>query len=120
MNKSEIRKLDRSKDVLSSGEHEGFQYVTGHNGIQFRVGYVCIHKGHPWSKQGIYDIETDVHGGLTYAEKSNPYHPLKANEWWIGFDCGHAWDAPDKSLPPGNLKDLEREFLEAFEPLESL
>lgn len=37
----------------------------------------------------------DVHGSLTYANGGNGY-PVEGDEWWLGFDCGHANDSPEK------------------------
>ena len=41
----------------------------------------------------------NVHGGVTYASdgKESKY-PVESDLWWIGFDCGHAGDAPDLDL----------------------
>lgn len=47
-------------------------------------GYVKIPDGCP-IKHGTYDVDVDVHGGITYNVKEDGEH-------WIGFDCGHCED----------------------------
>lgn len=68
-------------------------------------GYVGVPESHAAFGKGYYDVEVDVHGGLTFADRCNP-HPEgdhrgichieegAANKtvWWLGFDCAHAWD----------------------------
>jgi hypothetical protein len=68
-------------------------------------GYVAVAEGHPWFEQDYDDVRPypDVHGGLTYAdfcqqgpEESSICHVPEPGQpdrvWWLGFDCGHAWD----------------------------
>lgn len=69
-------------------------------------GYVAIPPGHPWYGKEHDDLEPypEVHGGLTYSdfcqqtddEAVGVCHVPSAGRpekvWWIGFDCGHAWD----------------------------
>src|SRR5581483_4397121 len=46
------------------------------------------------------DIEADVHGGLTFGHPDVPCDKGQPDDgYWIGFDCAHAGDAPDPSLP---------------------
>jgi hypothetical protein len=68
-------------------------------------GYVGVSEGHPWFGVHRNDIddEISVHGGLTYSdfceegdEAHTICHVTEPGEpdrlWWLGFDCGHAWD----------------------------
>ena len=61
-------------------------------------GYVGVAAGHPAYGLGYGDVDVEVHGGLTYAEKCSPpiCHvpaPGEPDEvYWFGFDCGHAFD----------------------------
>lgn len=88
------------ENVLAKGEHRGFEWVIVHNGIGHRCGYVRVPKGHAWHGKGYYDISPDVHGGLTFAQADEPCDKAGADDaWWVGFDCAHAGDAPDPSLP---------------------
>ena len=66
-------------------------------------GYVGVTEDHPWFGKDYDDVEADVHGGLTFAglcqegpEDQTVCHIPGPGEpdriWWLGFDCGHAWD----------------------------
>ncbi len=69
-------------------------------------GYVGVEQGHPffevWYGDGPED-EVAVHGGLTFSaacqegpEATTICHVPEPGEsdhvWWLGFDCGHAFD----------------------------
>lgn len=86
------RRLDR-------GSLEGFEYEIVHNLSGYRCGYLRVTLGHPWFGKDYNDIDVDVHGGLTFSErgKACTTHDGK-DEWWVGFDCAHAFDAPDLEL----------------------
>jgi hypothetical protein len=93
-------KVDRPEDVLSEGTHAGHEFMTVHNGMGYRCGYVKVEPGHPWHGKGYDDINCDVHGGLTFAEPDKPCDKGGPdNGWWVGFDCAHSHDAPDPALP---------------------
>lgn len=92
--------LHRPDDVLSKGEHLGFQWMTVHNCMGYRCGYIRLPQGHPWHGMDDCDVPADVHGGITFSEADEPCDaPGPDTDWWIGFDCAHAGDAPDPSLP---------------------
>jgi len=66
-------------------------------------GYVAVPPGHPWHGVKCNDDRLDnvrAHGGLTFSaacdEDGLVCHVPQAGEpadvWWLGFDCGHAWD----------------------------
>ena len=56
----------------------------------------------------------EVHGGLTFA--GSIYYRKKFDEYWIGFDCGHAWDfMPYTSMLLHSLVKVSGESLSAFE-----
>jgi hypothetical protein len=57
----------------------------------FLCGYVAVPEGHPLFGKHYRDVDVAVHGGPTYAEEGD-------GRWWIGFDCGHAFD-----MMPGNI-----------------
>jgi hypothetical protein len=67
-----------------------------------RCGYVGVPPGHPANAQFYDDVPVDVHGGLTWAGPNAEFwnRALENSDgvpdlWYLGFDCGHAWDAPD-------------------------
>ena len=89
----------RPQHVLAQSEHEGYEFVIVHNDMGFRCGYVRLPVGHPWHGQDYGDIDCRAHGGLTFAEPDMPCDKGGADDaWWIGFDCGHGFDAPDPDL----------------------
>ena len=66
-------------------------------------GYVGVPPEHPLHGQGYGMVDVDVHGGLTFADfcadseepeaichVAAPGRPDRV--WWLGFDCGHAFD----------------------------
>lgn len=68
-------------------------------------GYVGLPPGHPLHGQAVDEDDFDVHGGVTFRgslcdEEAPEGHgichvPLPgrpADVWWVGFDCGHAFD----------------------------
>lgn len=86
--------------VLSRGEHAGHQWVTTHNGLGFRCGYVRVPRGHRWHGLDMFSIDADVHGGITFSHADVRCDgPGDDDAWWVGFDCAHAGDAPDPTLP---------------------
>lgn len=79
--------------LLAQGEHMGFTWVISHNGYGFRCGYVRLPPGHPWYGLDRAEIPAEVHGSVTFTERS-----IRGN-YWIGFDMAHARDLPDPDLP---------------------
>jgi hypothetical protein len=91
--------IDRPDDVLAEGEHLGFQWVVVNNRVGYRCGYARVPLGHPWHGKSHNDLNVEVHGGLTFAEADVPCDaPGADTDWWLGFDCAHAFDAPDPEL----------------------
>ena len=97
----------RPDHVLATGTHRGYQWIVTHNTSGYRCGYLRLPKGHPWHGLGMLDIPVAVHGGITFAEADVECDAPGADDaWWIGFDCAHAGDAPDPSLPNEMPLDL--------------
>lgn len=89
-------------NVLSRGKHLEYEWMTIHNGMGYRCGYIRLPLGHPWHSMNFADIPASVHGGLSFAEHDVPCDaPGPDTDWWIGFDCGHAFDLPDPDLHAG-------------------
>jgi hypothetical protein len=67
-------------------------------------GYVGVTEDHPWYRKDHDAVDASVHGGLTYSDfcmeegdeaETICHIPAPGepdNVWWLGFDCGHAWD----------------------------
>lgn len=62
--------------------------------FKFRCAYVLIPYWHKLYEQDYNNIQIKCHGGLTYSGHYllNKKYP----GWWIGFDCNHAGDVPEK------------------------
>ena len=72
-------------------------------------GYVGVPESHRHFGKDYEAVGVEVHGGLTFADRCRPtgdeskgicHAGEVANKtvWWLGFDCGHAWDiAPTSS-----------------------
>jgi len=87
-----------------------------HPKLGFLCGYVGVAPGH-WAYGKGYSEERleamKVHGGLTYAAGCNhgdeatsichvPEPGQPDDVWWLGFDCGHAYD-----LAPGGTRNIQ-------------
>lgn len=95
--------INRPGDIPEKSEELGFQWMIIHNGRGYRCGYVRLPLGHPWHGKSYGDDAIDsvnCHGGITFADADVPCDaPGPDTDWWIGFDCAHAYDAPDPELP---------------------
>lgn len=82
--------------------HEGFLcFMVRNSEMGSWCGYVEVPRDHPWYEKPYDDIEVEVHGGLTYAKKSN-------EAWRIGFDCAHYMDLiPFIPLPDSEYRTYE-------------
>jgi hypothetical protein len=101
-------KVNRPELVISEGEHLGFEWVTIRNTMGFRCGYVKVEKYHPW--YGLYYVDAEVHGGITFAEEDVPCGKGTDDGYWIGFDCGHSCDKPDPALMDEYNLAMHRRF----------
>lgn len=78
----------------------------------FLCGYVALEDGHPLHKILARDTELDAsdvlyaHGGLNYHEVYEERFGDKRT--WLGFDCGHAWDA--KVMEEDSLSLTDEEY----------
>jgi hypothetical protein len=79
-----------------SGSQCGFEYVIIVMDLGYRCGYVKIPKNHPWYGVHYNEIDIEVHGGLTFSSLVGLDHPILSNGYWIGFDCMHSADLPDR------------------------
>jgi hypothetical protein len=56
-------------------------------------GYICLPEKHPWiEKDRAWEIDSGVHGGITWLEKEDDGY------FWVGFDCLHSGD-----ISPGSV-----------------
>jgi len=86
-------------------EHKGFKCLIVRNqALKHLCGYVAIPNGHPWFGRDYFQIDADVHGGLTFGgyghekkcENHASYKSISDQKgqklWWIGFDAAHLGD----------------------------
>lgn len=125
MNTNEY-KIDKTRFVRGQWDNEpdraewktaaGLPALIIRNRMGALCGYVAVLPGHPAHGKGYSEIDgdIDVHGGLTYAEgcSGNICHVPAPGEpddvWWLGFDCGHAFDytpaLDTQKLGPGDYR----------------
>lgn len=101
---------DESVILERGGIYHGYYYAILAMNRGYRCGYVRVPPEHPCHGKYYGDVEgIEVHGGLTFG--ANEGHPLwkdckfPCGGTMFGFDCNHAWDAPDPSLMPNYDKD---------------
>lgn len=65
-----------------------------HPDLGFLCGYVGVPKDHPAYGRLDLDDAVDVHGGVTFSELGICADRFADDPflWYLGFDCGHAWD----------------------------
>lgn len=84
-------------------EATGLPCLLKRNMFGSLCGYVGVSEGHPWFGKPVSGIDPDVHGGINYAsfcedgdEAYTICHVPAPGEpdrvYWLGFDCGHAFD----------------------------
>jgi len=88
--------------IEGGGVYRDYEYLVTlvpHGG---RCGYVSIPPHHEYSnlKENDYRApKIDCHGCITFVSKEHvlkDYLTIPCNDMWIGFDCSHYRDSPDK------------------------
>jgi len=95
---------DEPDKVQWIDEASGLDCLAVRNRWGAWCGYVGVPPGHRYHGVSYDDVDVTAHGGLTFAdlcdEEADDGHgichvPLPgrpARVWWLGFDCGHAFD----------------------------
>lgn len=79
-------------------KYNGLSCLIVRNAMNFHLcGYVGIKPSHPYFGKDYHDVDLDVHGGLTYANKCigiicHVSDGPNDETWWFGFDYAHAND----------------------------
>ena len=80
----------------------GYRCIVIGTSMGHRCGYIEIPEGNPLYEKNYDEIDgyINVHGGWTYSEYGNETYPVASDNhsWFIGFDCAHLYDKPDKEL----------------------
>lgn len=72
---------------LAHGVVDGIYWCTLPAPIYGAVnGYVMVTENHPWHRCEYHEVNTDVHGGLTFAAMGDDGNK------WFGFDTMHFLD----------------------------
>lgn len=78
--------------------HSGFACFAKRGPLGQWCGYVGVPRESPLYGKPYHDVNFDVHGGLTYADKCDgeichaPEPGMPDDVWWLGFDCAHSGD----------------------------
>lgn len=106
--------MDEPDKEQWADEETGYACLIKRGHFGALCGYVGVPEGHPWHGKSWEEVkpDPDVHGGLNYfalceegPEGQTICHVPAPGEpeplWWLGFDCGHAWD-----ISPGLVAEL--------------
>lgn len=107
---TEILKLKGDKDffmpeenwiaVEGGGIYMDYEYLIVLNSNGHRCGYVALPHEHEYNNLDCdyFSLDINCHGGLTFMSSEHGLKdllPIKCNDIWIGFDCGHYSDKCD-------------------------
>ena len=83
----------------SKFSYKGIECVVLGLSLGHRCGYVKVDNPTEDMVNSPYELDLDVHGGITYGEYSSSY-PIELDErsFWLGFDCAHYDDGKDMEL----------------------
>lgn len=96
------------------GNYLNHDYIVKIFNDGHRTGYVKIDDIEIFNKikndYRTFSCEIDCHGGLTFIEtvKNSPFLP---DGNWIGFDCAHDGDIPDKEGAEAHFKETNFFFV---------
>lgn len=104
--------------IEGGGSYKDYEYLIVFISMGHRCGYVAIPENHKYSKETDYnDLFIDCHGGLTFMSPDHVLKDLLSNpskEQWIGFDCAHCYDMPDKEAYIEYFNDHNNEYISAY------
>lgn len=91
--KKMIYSSKRKIELLGKGKYLDYNYYILNLGT-YPTAYVEIPKNHKYYLKDFYEIDIDVHGGITYSDN---YLFINENEkitncWFIGWDYAHLGD----------------------------
>lgn len=73
--------------------------IVRHNDLKHLCGYVFLDESNDLYGKDYFDIDVDVHGGLTFSGEFE-------GGWLIGFDCGHYEDLVPGISFVGTYRDI--------------
>lgn len=86
----------RKNIIEKTFNYKGYEIICTFTGWGHRCGYVVIPKDHPLYEKpsDVVNDKIDAYCGITWSDYGYPCE--RRDDWIIGFDCGHLWDAPDE------------------------
>lgn len=86
----------RRNKVEERFDYKGYPCVVMFTRLGYRTGYVGVQMDSVFASRSSSVLNTlfSVHGGITYSS-AYLFEQDDKGIWWIGFDCGHAWDGYD-------------------------
>ncbi len=82
-------------DYNDTVDHEAFKHLLGRTVEDGRAFWLGIFCAKVLEEEGIsIRILFDVHGGITYSDRSSTYPVPSDNLFWYGFDCAHLDNHP--------------------------
>lgn len=124
--KDEILPIHNECVIEGGGTYKGYEYLITFTSHGTRCGYVAL-KPEETQKfleesedQSYYYPDLDCHGGLTFFGEAHGAKDLLStpcNDFWVGFDCAHAYDGHDKELTKKyfNRQTFSDDYYEAME-----
>lgn len=125
--KEMIYGTERIVDVLDAGKCFGYQYYILNLGTH-PTAYVEIPSTHYCYQKQYDNIDINVHGGLTYSEKSLwiGKHGQIQESWFIGWDYAHYGDYvglhifSDEHQKKWTTKEIQKDVFSVCEQLKEM
>ena len=89
--KEMVYSAERKNEILDSGFCFGLLYYILNLGPH-PTAYIKVPKGAKYFGKNIYDINIEVHGGITYAEEGLYVNDTYIDGYFIGWDYAHFGD----------------------------
>lgn len=88
--------------IEGGGIYRGYEFIIVLTPFRHRCGYISIPCGHFFDRYEPKNLDSfciKCHGGITYSGRFNDikkFLEIEDTDRWIGFDCAHGGDFPDR------------------------
>lgn len=91
-----MKESNRMKNSIVEKEfiHNGLECLIRLTSMGHRCGYVKVPEDSKLAERVLESLP--VHGGVTCIEHHHPETWETTKGLWVGFDCGHCFDKPDR------------------------
>lgn len=106
--------------IEGGGNYKDYEYLITFTSNGFRCGYVGlkeketeIFENEKKNYGGCYYPSLECHCGVTFYDDHRSIKkilPIKCNDLWVGFDCGHYDDGLDIHLVDKYFPDIDEKF----------